>query len=133
LQPTYLPGHIHRVKNCLRSLVCATVTLCFALSAFTWGSMPGCAVPASTPAAHTAQGHGTHHDHSGKVGSLPGSDQCTVHLCCLQLTGPTRDASTPVRLSTPEQGSGLVAATFFVPLRPSHSLPFAHAPPGTPA
>ena len=126
-------SNIATVRSLRRSVLSAVVAACFALSAFSWGSMPGCAAPASTPAAHGGHEHGGQHDHSGRAGTLPGTNQCSVHLCCLQVAGPTPETSARARLSNPARAPGLVAANLFVPLRPSHSLPFAHAPPSTPA
>lgn len=115
----------------VRSLLSALVTTCFALSAITWGSMPGC-VSAGVPAhaAHQHQ-HGTAGDHPAHPGDLPGAIQCFVHLCCIQLATPASAAFALNRISAPEASSGLVAASLFIPIRPSHILPFAHAPPHT--
>lgn len=116
----------------LRSLLSGVIAACFALSAITWGTMPGCVVATKAPAAHAAQEPGTSDQHSKHSGKLPASAACLVHLCCLQLATPGSVAVAPLRVSAPARATGLVAVTVFFH-RPSHTLPFAHAPPHTPA
>jgi hypothetical protein len=115
----------------VRSTLSALVTACFALSVVTWGWMPGCVLPAATQAADASHAHEAHGGHSHS-GSSPLSSKCAVHLCCLQLGAPGHSHWTSPRLAAGEQGSGPVAENAFVSLRPSHSLPFAHAPPLAP-
>jgi hypothetical protein len=117
----------------LRPLLSAVVAGCFALSAITWGTMPGCVVAASPPTAHAAPGHGESHQHPNQPGKLPRSVHCLVHLCCIQLTTPATASITSTRLSPPDRTARLLPAIVFVLVRPSHSLPFAHAPPHAPA
>jgi hypothetical protein len=113
----------------VRSAISTLITACFALSVVSWGWMPGCVIQTATPAAHA---HGSHPDHSHQSGNLPGSNQCTVHLCCLQLGGTAQDSWSSGRLGLAERSAGPVGKNAFIRLRPSHSLPFAHAPPLTP-
>jgi hypothetical protein len=108
-----------------RPLLSAVVAGCFALSAITWGTMPGCAFAASPPPAHAAAGHGESHQHPDQ----PGPVHCVVHLCCVQVTTPPVAAVATARLTAPDRSVGLLPAIVFVLVRPSHTLPFAHAPP----
>src|SRR6476659_4645186 len=117
------------MKTVLRSGLAAILTTCFALSAFTWGSMPGCVQQPGTSAAHAAHGPDAHGMHSS---GSPASNQCSVHLCCLQLTGVVGEVAAPGHLTPAHQCSG-PAGTGFVLLRPSHTLPFAQGPPRSPA
>jgi hypothetical protein len=113
----------------VRSTCSALITACFALSVVTWGWMPGCTF--QTPSsAHAIHAHGQQPGHS-HAGGLPGSNGCTVHLCCIQLAGTGADTWGSGRLTLAEKAGGPVAESSFVKLRPSHSLPFAHAPPLT--
>jgi hypothetical protein len=121
------------VQPLIRSSISAVVTACFALSAITWGTMPGCVVAANQPPSHAAHGHGESHQPPDQPGKLPGAVHCVVHLCCIQLTTPAAANVAPARLSTPDRTAGLLPAVVFVLVRPSHTLPFAHAPPHTPA
>jgi hypothetical protein len=120
------------VKALLRSAISLVATACFALSALTWGRMPGCATGAGGPSPHIAY-HGASHQHSDPPGKLPAGVNCLVHLCCIQLITPAAPSLTLARVGVPEQAAGLVLTTPFVPVRPSHTLPFAQAPPITPA
>jgi hypothetical protein len=113
----------------LRPLFSAVVAGCFALSAITWGTMPGCVVPTDPAAAQAAPGHEKSHQHPAQPGKLPGSVHCIVHLCCVQVTTPPATAVATARLTAPDRSVGLVPAIVFVLVRPSHTLPFAHAPP----
>jgi hypothetical protein len=106
----------------VRSAIFAFVTACFALSAFMWGSMPGCINPADAVEAHA-------HHHSGDEGEQPSSTKCVVHLCCVQLASPGSVLVIPDHVSAPESSAGFVAAGGYIPVRPSHILPLAHAPP----
>jgi hypothetical protein len=116
-----------------RSLLAAIVTASFALSAITWGTMPGCVVATNAQAAHAAHGQGTSHQHAGQPGKLPGTIHCFVHLCCVQLTTPASVTLAAARLSNPDRDARPLPAIVFVLVRPSHTLPFAHGPPDTPA
>ena len=117
------------MKTVLRSGLGAILTTCFALSAFTWGSMPGCVQQPGTSAAHAAHVHNAHGMHSS---GSPASNQCSVHLCCIQLSGAPSEPGSSGHLTSAHQGSG-PTATGFVLLRPSHTLPFAQGPPHSPA
>jgi hypothetical protein len=121
------------MRSSLRCLLSAAVAACFALSAFTWGWMPGCAPAAAVSAAHGIHGHAAHASHAHQPGVQQGNNGCTVHLCCIQLATTSADHTESGRFSHPERGTGSVAATPFVLLRASHSLPFAQAPPITSA
>lgn len=115
----------------LRSLLSTAVAGCFALSAITWGSMPGCVVTANPPTTHAAPGQEKSHQHSDQPGKLPGSVHCVVHLCCVQLTTPAVAKVAPAGVAIADQAAGFLPAIVFVLVRPSHSLPFAHGPPHT--
>jgi hypothetical protein len=121
-------GNIQRVKHRIRRLVGAVVTASFALSAVTWGSMPGCS-PAQAQNAHAGHHHGSAPAHAADPGKVPASVQCFVHLCCLQLVAPAASKAALERLSPPEGLARLTIAGSIVPIRSSHTLPFAHAPP----
>jgi hypothetical protein len=112
----------------VRSTLSALVTACFALSAITWGRMPGCANGTGTASPQVAH-YGTPHQHPDHSGRLPATAQCFVHLCCLQLTAPSSATPLSARLSEPQRLTAELPATVFVPVRPAHVLPFAHAPP----
>jgi hypothetical protein len=137
LRPPILPGScagvtFSRVRERARKLTCAWIAACFAYTAITWGSMPGCIGQPDIPAVHASHGHDAPGTHSHAKGGLPASNQCAVHLCCIQLTGAPGEAGSSGRLTPAEQGAG-PAATGFVLLRPSYTLPFAHGPPLSPA
>jgi len=117
------------MKTVPRSVLAAILAACFALSAFTWGSMPGCVQQAGTSATHTAHVHNAHGMHSS---GSPASTQCSVHLCCMQLSGTPSETGSVGQLTSAQQNSGPVG-TGFVLLRPSHTLPFAQGPPHSPA
>ena len=121
------------MRSSLRCLVSAAVAACFALSAFTWGWMPACAVSTTGTESHAAHGHAAHASHTHQAGVQQGNTGCAVHLCCIQLATTAGDRPTAGRVSSAERGTGSVAATPFVLLRASHTLPFAQAPPITPA
>ncbi|HZA97987.1 MAG TPA: hypothetical protein VE399_04365 [Gemmatimonadales bacterium] len=112
----------------IRSLVTALVAASFALSAASWGSMPGCATP-----GHGAEGHadGQHdsHGHSATLGEVPEAPQCFVHLCCIQLATLSPAAQAAERFAIPDRAPGFLAKKRVAGDRPSHTLPFAHAPP----
>jgi hypothetical protein len=127
---TCTPGH--KIHPMLRSLVSAVSTACFALSVITWGRMPGCVAGFGLSSTHAAHQE-TSHQHPDPSGKLPTSGNCFVHLCCLQLVAPAVAGPAPVRSSTPARVGELHPAAVLVVLRPAHTLPFAHAPPRTPA
>ena len=116
------------MKTVPRSVLAAILAACFALSAFTWGLMPGCVQQAGT-SAHAAHVHAAHGMHSS---GSPASNQCSVHLCCIQLSGTPSEAASVGQLTSTQQNSGPVG-TGVVLLRPSHTLPFAQGPPHSPA
>lgn len=111
-----------------RPLISGVAAACFALSVFTWGTMPGCAAP-----AHSASAHAHHAEHLSHVVSepstVPEKAQCFVHLCCVLVAASTLATQATARLSSPERAYGLTASDNFVLVRPAHTLPFAHAPP----
>jgi len=117
------------LKPFLQSSLSGLLTACFALSAFTWGSMPGCASAAGLAEAHASQEHHRAHHHQSDQKGQPSSPKCFVHLCCVQLATPTGTAQATAHHTAPERGLGFIAASRIVPVRPSHILPFAHAPP----
>jgi hypothetical protein len=119
------------VRSALSSLIAAA----FAFSALTWGWMPGCVLPGGKAAAEVPGGHQAHQNHSHGDGNLPASGKCAVHLCCIQLAGTSAEVISSARLSAPERDASRVGESKLVLLRPSHSLPFANAPPSpvTPA
>ena len=121
-------GNIHRVKNRMRRLIGAVITASFALSAVTWGSMPGCN-PGQAPGAHAGHHHGMATGRAADQGKAPASVQCYVHLCCVHLVALATSHTGLDRLSPPEGLAGLTVARSIVPIRSSHALPFAHAPP----
>ena len=129
LAPTKLRSNIDCMRTVSRSVLAAILAACFTLSAFTWGSMPGCVQQAGTSAAHAAHVHNAQGMHS--TGS-PASNHCTVHLCCIQLSGTPSEPGSAGQLTSAQQGTG-PTATGFVLLRPSHTLPFAQGPPHSPA
>jgi hypothetical protein len=112
----------------IRPVVSALVAACFALSAVTWGSMPGCTLPAQVTAAPSGPGHESSHNHSSP-GQVPGTPQCLIHLCCIQLATSSPKAKVSERFSEPDRTSGFLAKKRALEARPSHTLPFAHAPP----
>jgi hypothetical protein len=118
------------LRPLVRSTLSVLVTTCFALSAITWGSMPGCmSTESGVPAAHVAHGQGASHHHAKTPGNLPGAIHCFVHLCCIQLTAPATATIGPAGLASSDRSLGPISAVAFVLVRPSHTLPFAHAPP----
>jgi hypothetical protein len=125
LLPTYLGCDIGRVKSGIRRLIGAIVGASFALSAFTWGWMPGCGP------AQAMSPHGTHHHSTapGQPGKSSANLHCVVHLCCSQLIAPPAGTSAPERLEDPVAASRLSEAGSYLLLRPSHALPFGQAPP----
>jgi hypothetical protein len=116
------------VKNPIRRLVGAVVTASFALSTLTWGSMPGCS-PAQAQGAHAGHHHETAPVHATDPGKAPASIKCFVHLCCVHLVVAAASIPSLERLSLPEGSARLTVAGSTIPIRPSHTLPFAHAPP----
>ena len=121
------------MKSSLRCLLSAAVAACFALSALTWGWMPGCSVAGADTDTHAAHGHATHGSRAHQAGVQQANTGCAVHLCCIQLATTSGDRAAPARVSSAERGTGSIAASPFVLLRASHSLPFAQGPPSTPA
>ncbi|HZN97494.1 MAG TPA: hypothetical protein VFB61_07195 [Gemmatimonadales bacterium] len=118
------------LKRLVRSTLAGLVSLCFAYSAITWGSMPGCVVSAGQ-SVHDSHGGGRSHQHSAGSDHRPVTTQCLVHLCCVQLASPAGDLSTQLRIATPDRATGPVLVSQLVRVRPAHTLPFAHAPPPT--
>jgi hypothetical protein len=116
------------LKRLTSSTLAGLITLCFAYSAITWGSMPGCAGSASQ-SVHEPHGGGTSHQHAPSSDPQPGTDQCFVHLCCVQLASPAGDLSTQVQVVGAERSTAPVLVSQLIPVRPAHTLPFAHAPP----
>jgi hypothetical protein len=116
------------LKRLAGSTLVALVTLCFAYSAITWGSMPGCTVSADEAFHHPAHG-GSSHQHTTGSDQAPAPVQCFVHLCCVQLTTPTDYIGPVVRVALPKHTAAPVLVTQLIPIRPAHTLPFAHAPP----
>jgi hypothetical protein len=116
------------LKRLASSTLAALVTLCFAYSAITWGSMSACAGQASQ-SVHDSHGGGTSHQHTSGSDHGPAAAKCFVHLCCVQLATPAGDFSTQVRTAGPDRASAPQLVSQLVPVRPAHSLPFAHAPP----
>jgi hypothetical protein len=113
------------MKPVLRSIISLVVTASFALSAAAPGAMPRCETPRPGHGSHA--GHAT--GHTDLPAKQPGSVQCLVHLCCLQLVTPAGLESGYARLALPGHAPGFAVAESAVPLRPSHTLPFAQAPP----
>ena len=113
------------MKPVLRSIISLVVTASFALSVATLGSMPRCEPSGAGHGSHV--GHAT--GHTDLPAKQPGSVQCLVHLCCLQLVTPAGVESGFPRLALPGHAPGFTVAESAVPLRPSHTLPFAQAPP----
>ncbi len=128
LAPRRSGDNIQRVTSMTRSLVSALVAACFALSAVTWGAMPGCATPGHAAGSHTA-GHHDSQGHSGSPGQVPDEPECFVHLCCIHLATHPEPSQSAERFTTPDDASGFLAKQRVAVGRPSHSLPFAHAPP----
>ena len=116
------------VKDRARKLICTWITACFAYAAITLGSMPACVQQPGPAAAHAAHGHSSHGMHSS---GLPAANQCSVHLCCIQLSGAPSEPGSSGHVTSSQQASG-PTATGFVLLRPSHTLPFAQGPPHSP-
>lgn len=117
------------VKTKLRSSIALLATACFALSAITWGSMPGCARTADQPGVHGEHGTGHSHDKASDPAHRPAATQCVVHLCCAQAGTPARDMSSHVRTAVAELTVASAPLTHFFLTRSAHVLPFAHAPP----
>jgi hypothetical protein len=115
------------LKRLARSTLAGWVTLCFAYSAITWGSMPGC-VASPGQSVHDAHGDRSH-QHAPGSDHRPTTVQCFVHLCCVQLATPARDLSTQIHVAAPEGAAAPLLVSQLVPVRPAHILPFAHAPP----
>lgn len=128
LAPRRSGDNIQRVMPLLRPLVSALVAACFALSTVTWGSMPGCATPGHAVESHVS-GHHDSHTHSGAGGEVPDAPKCFVHLCCIQLATLSPAAEAVERFTTPDRAPGFLAKPRVAQDRPSHTLPFAHAPP----
>jgi hypothetical protein len=114
------------LKRLAGSTLVALVTLCFAYSAITWGSMPGCV--GASQLVHDGHG-GSTHQHPPGADHQPASGQCAVHLCCVQLSTPARDLSTQLHVAAAERSAAAVLVSQLIPIRPAHTLPFAHAPP----
>jgi hypothetical protein len=125
-------GNIHRVKHFMRSFLSLLVTASFAFGTATLGTMSRCDNQLS-PAGHITHEHGTAPGHSQSPENGPGAVQCLVHLCCIQLVTPTAAQISPERLSSPEASPGFRVGGSIIPVRPSHTLPFAHAPPASPS
>ena len=115
------------LKRLAGSTLAGLVTLCFAYSAITWGSMPGCA-RSSSQSVHDSQGD-TSHQHAPGSDHRPVTFQCLVHLCCVQLATPAGGLSAQLRVTAPEGATAPVLVSQLVSVRPAHTLPFAHAPP----
>jgi len=117
----------------LRSLLSAVLAVCFAQSAIAWGRMPECAGQGgSAPSARHASGHGddaSHGPYKEHHGRTPANQTCAVHLCCAHLAPRTPVALGAARLNDARANAGFAAVSANVVLRPSHALPFAHAPP----
>jgi hypothetical protein len=128
LAPQRLGDNIERVMTLLRPLISALVAACFALSAVTWGTMPGCSTP-----GHGAESHiSKHHDSHGQTGTprqVPDAPQCFVHLCCVQLAPLTPPGQVAERFTIPDRAPGFLAKKRVAEDRPSHTLPYAQAPP----
>jgi hypothetical protein len=125
-------GNIHRVKQFLRSFLALLVTASFALGAATLGAVSRCDNQPSS-AGHIQHEHGAAPGHSQSPEKGLGTIQCLVHLCCIQLVTPTAAQISPDRLSSPAASPGFRVVNSIVPVRPSHSLPLAHAPPASPS
>jgi hypothetical protein len=108
-----------------RSVVCAVVAACFALSALTYGATPVCSMPAHDTPAH---GHSASHSHQ-QGGQLPGAAHCSVHLCCANLATPVVSSLALGRSFAAHQANGFDPVSSRPESRPAHFLPFAHAPP----
>jgi hypothetical protein len=121
-----LGGMLKRIAG---SSLAGLVTMCFAYSAITWGSMPGCATSASHSVHAPAHESGSSHQHASGTDHQPAQAQCLVHLCCVQLTTPADHVSAPVRIALPGRAAALLLVSQLIPVRPAHTLPFAHAPP----
>ena len=107
-----------------RSVVCAVVAACFALSALTLGAMPGCSTP-----AHDTPAHGQSASHGHPQGGLPSGAHCSVHLCCANLATPVVATLDMGRSLPAVQADGFAPVSPVSQSRPPHFLPFAHAPP----
>lgn len=105
----------------VRSLLSAVVATCFALSATSMGRPLECA---GHPAA---SGHERPQDHD----HTPAPRGCAVHLCCAHLAPEAPRTVAGVRVVEGPGAPGFVPAAAVLAPRPSHSLPFAHAPPRT--
>jgi hypothetical protein len=128
LAPRGSGDNIQRVTSVTRSLISAVVAASFALSAATWGSMPGCATPGHATEGHAAGAH-DRQSHSRTPGQLPEAPQCFIHLCCIQLATVSPAGQAAERFTIPDRASGFLAKKRVAESRPSHTLPFAHAPP----
>jgi len=117
-----------RVTNPIGRLASGLIALCFAWSALTWGSMPGCAGASGLDAVH-GEHTGSSHHHGLGSGHRPASPQCSIHLCCAQAATPAGYQPDLVRIAIPELAGASVPLSKFFPDRPAHILPFAHAPP----
>jgi hypothetical protein len=116
------------VRERARKLTCAWITACFAYAAITWGSMPGCTSPASQSDHHSSHQSASHH-HTSRSDQGPAPVQCFIHLCCVQLATPAGTLATSVKIALPDRADQALLHSQLVPIRPAHSLPFAHAPP----
>jgi hypothetical protein len=118
----------------LRSLISAVLAGAFGLSTLTLGSMPACAGSGQVSSVHDTTAHGGMHSHAGIPAEQASStNQCVVHLCCIQLATLSSSTGAAERLSQPDQSPGFPAKSRVVETRPSHILPYSHAPPAIPA
>lgn len=118
------------MKAVLRSLMSAVLAGSFALSALTLGSMAGCASSGETSSSHgPATHHGTHSHAGVPSGQDTGTTRCVIHLCCLQLAPISSYAGAADRCSEPVRSPGFAAKSRVIEARPSHTLPYSHAPP----
>jgi hypothetical protein len=122
------------MKVVLRSLISAVVAGSFAFSTLTLGSMPACISSGQTASGHHTTAHGNSHTHAGVPSDqASGTSQCVVHLCCIQLAPLGPETGVAERFSAPDQSRGFLAKSRVVEARPSHTLPYSHAPPAIPA
>ncbi len=111
-----------------RRLSLAVASIALALQTGTAAGMP-CEVEAPPTAAH----HGTHHDSTpGSSPRAPGGLHCVCVLGCQAPVVPGQSAAIVAIVPAPFRPVPQVpSAQHLVRLAtPSHSLPFAHAPPG---
>lgn len=109
------------LRPLVRSLLSAVVATCFALSALSMGRPLECA-------SHSAAGG---HERPPSHGHAPSPPGCAVHLCCAHLAPGESATLAVMRVVDGPGASGLVPVAAIRVARPSHSLPFALAPPRT--